>query len=133
MLNTNLKNIMSNPVITTHKDASLTDIKKSFSSNGVHHLPVMDNNKLVGIVSSQDVHIAEIINAKIDKDFDESQIKAVDIMSNKTIAIKEEANIKVAAQYFVEHKVHCLPVLDKSDNLVGLITPHDLMKLISSN
>ena len=130
--NKSLESIMSKPVFTLEQNTNLAEIKNNFRVHNVHHLPVMDSSKILGIVTTQDVHVAEIINSKIDSNFDETNIRAIDIMSNKVIAIKNSATVQDAASYFVEHRVHCLPVVDDSENLVGIVTTHDLMKLISA-
>lgn len=127
----NITVIMSKPVIKINKNTTLTEIKQSFSNNNLHHLPVIDNGNVVGIVTSQDVHVAEIINNKIEKNFDESKVLAEEIMSNKLVSIKDNATVKIAAEYFIKHKVHCLPVLNNNNDLVGIITTYDLIKYLS--
>lgn len=126
-----IETIMSTQVVSVNKNTTLTEIKQLFAKNQLHHFPVLENNNLVGIITSSDVHAAELINTKIEPNFNTDKILAEEIMQNKVVSISSNATIKDAAKYLLEHKIHSLPVINASKQLVGIVTTYDLIKYIA--
>lgn len=124
----------SNPKTVTPQD-SLLDASKLLKENGFKHLPVVDNGKLVGIVTDRDLKRASASDATtlevhellylLDK------VKVNQIMVNDTVTVKEEDLVASAAKLMVERKVGCLPVVSNG-LLVGIVTKGDMVKLLAS-
>ncbi|GAB5444033.1 MAG: CBS domain-containing protein [Fuerstiella sp.] len=98
----------------------------------VHHLPVVDGNQLVGIVTSNDflkVSFGEFgdqdgrsLDAVLDHTY-----SIPDIMNAEPISIDSSGTIREAAAVLADGNFHSLPVVD-GRRLVGIVTSSDLIR-----
>ena len=98
------------------------------------HIPIVDDNRLVGIVSDRDVLKELSPNADTDgadiHALNTLRKKAHQIMTRKVITISPEDTIEEAAAAMLEKKFNCLPVLERSGAVVGIITKTDLLESV---
>jgi acetoin utilization protein AcuB len=121
-MNERIHSIMTKDVVTVHPEDSLEVVKELLFEKHFHHLPVTDNGKLVGIITSWDL-------IKSDKRFDEyGSIKVKDLMTTKVATLGPTELIGAAAMIFLRHLFHGLPIIDDDGNLIGIITTHDILK-----
>jgi IMP dehydrogenase len=80
-------------------------------------LPVIRNNKLVGILTNRDIRFLKGSNKKVE-----------DVMTKEVVTGKENLSMDQALSIMNERKIEKLPLVDDSGNLVGLITAKDIMK-----
>ncbi|HEX2736265.1 MAG TPA: CBS domain-containing protein [Polyangiaceae bacterium] len=109
------------------------------SAGSIHHLPVLDGNKLVGIISTTDLLRAGI---GIDADEDESPVldvgqdeldEALDIegvMEKRLVTLHPKDTLRRAAELFAEASFNSLPVVDEEGELIGILTMRDLLRYI---
>ncbi len=109
-------------------------------AKGFKQLLVMDQGKLVGIVSDRDLRKPEFGDKSADKvEYWEEYYrisdlyKVKDIRTSNVITINENAPLIDAVLIFKQKKFNALPVLSDSGKLVGILTMHDILSsLISS-
>jgi acetoin utilization protein AcuB len=100
---------------------------------GVRHLPVLEKNRLVGIVVEKDLlsnqpsqattlNLYEIYSLL-------ETLRIRQIMSRPVYTVEGDCPLEEAARIMVEHKVSCLPVMD-GEKLVGIITETDVFKAL---
>ncbi|WP_456472456.1 CBS domain-containing protein [Methanocaldococcus sp.] len=99
---------------------SLKDVAKLFAKNNISGAPVLDNNKLVGIVTVHD-----IIN-----NIDRIEEKVENIMTKKVITINKDMKIYDALKIMNEYDIGRLIIVD-NDKVLGVITRTDILKIIS--
>lgn len=128
-----IKEIMTTKLLTVQPDTGVLEVKKIFTKNTFHHLPVVKpGGILIGIISKEDLlNMAQMLAVNTaGKTYTEKQynsLKAKDIMTKYPVSLEPEDTIGLAADIFLANRFHALPILD--DNvLVGLITTHDLLK-----
>jgi CBS domain-containing protein len=108
-----------------------------FREHGVSHVPVMDEGKLVGIVSIQDVieqvfqprqrqTLGEIVGEKVPV----LSIPAKGIMAKPVITVQPDASLKEAEKKMHNHNVECLVVVS-AGRLTGIVTKLDFLEPIS--
>ena len=123
--------IMTTEIITAGMDDTLGGIRKVFELNNCHHIPIVEDNRLVGIISDRDVLKGLSPTADLpiadDRALKTLKKKAHQIMTRKITTISPEDTIEEAAAVFLKLKFSCLPVLEQSGHLVGIITKTDLL------
>jgi CBS domain-containing protein len=98
----------------------------------IRHMPVIDDGKLVGVVSQRDLLAASLSRAL---DFESQQrrsfmrsVEVGEVMARNPITISPEAPLRAAVALVLRHKVGCLMVVDVTGRPVGLVTETDLLR-----
>ena len=124
MMNEPISTIMITNVVTVSPDDKLTVVKEILFNKRFHHIPVVKGpkNQLVGIITSYDIF-------KLNRKFEEYDSLTVrDIMTKKIATLRPEEAIGAAAQVFLRHLFHGMPIVNENQELVGIITTHDILK-----
>ena len=128
--------LMTHSPITVGMDATLESILDIFNTNSIHHLIVIENHKVAGIISDRDVLRAISpfagTNAETRRDAFTLHKKAHQVMSRKVISVTEGDDIKTAAMLILDNNISCLPVLGKLNKLIGILSWRDLMRFALS-
>ncbi len=124
MMNEPISAIMITKVVTVNPEDKLTVVKDILFNKRFHHIPVVKGpkNKLVGIISSHDIFK---LNAKFEE-YDKLTVQ--DVMTKKIATLRPEEKIGAAAQVFLRHLFHGLPIVNDDLELLGIITTHDILK-----
>lgn len=119
MMNEAVHTIMTkNPISLTTKH-TLADIEQLFKHHRIHHLPVVEDKKLLGLVTTYDLWNHS------EKDPQLTLVK--DIMNTRIVKISEHDKIGTAAELFLDNRFHALPVM-RGEELVGIVTTFDILK-----
>jgi CBS domain-containing protein len=129
-----VRDIMETEVTTLGRNDSLQLAKDIMNLGRVRHFPVVDDGKVVGVVSQRDLYKASLgsvmkYGEKAQRAFLEG-IAIKEVMSDPPITIAPHASVQEAARLMMEKKIGCLPVLEGS-KLVGIITETDMLKLVA--
>lgn len=129
-----VKNWMSTNLITIEDTDSMQHAMSLMKEHNVRMLPVMQKGKLVGVLSDTDLKRASASDATM-LDMHEllyliSKIKVHEIMSKTTITVPEDYTVEETAELLMEHNISGVPVTDPQGNLVGVITRHDIFKIL---
>ena len=132
-----VKNIMSKDPVTISRVAKFSEVKMIFKDNNIHHVPVVDGRKVVGMVSATDVLGADFSDQFSSGSYEENQVmdQAIDmdsIMTPSVYFVEEETSIKDITKFFTEVSFHALPVVNKKQELIGMVTTTDLIKYLSA-
>lgn len=129
-----VKEVMRTNVICASSDTKATEVKNMMTENNVSKLPVVDNGKLVGIVTKNDLLKAEPSSATTLDMFEISyllsKLTVKKIMNTKVISVGPNEVVEEAARIMVDNKISCLPVVD-GDALIGIITKSDLFHMFT--
>ena len=97
----------------------------------IGHLPVVDQGKLVGVVTDRDIKEAAPSGATTLDVYELNylllKMKVRDLIKREPVTIKPSNSVEKAATLMYEHKIGCLPVVDDAGALVGIITGRDLL------
>ena len=123
---------MSFPLVTVAPDLTVPDALALTKKAKIRHILVVEKNKLVGVVTKNDLLNASPSRATTlsvwEINYLVSQIKVSDVMATEVITTTEDTPIEEAARIMSDHKISCLPVMRNND-LVGIITETDLFKV----
>ena len=125
--------IMTKNVVKLNLSDDLTKAEMLFKKHHIRHIPVVYNNKIVGMLSYTDllrISFADAIDDENDVDTTVYNMFTVEqVMAKKLVSIAPDATIKEAAQILTTKEFHALPVCE-GDLLVGIITTTDLIKYL---
>lgn len=127
-----VKNRMSENPRTVGLESSVTEAFSLMKENNIRRLPVVDKEKVVGIVTINDLNQASPSMATTlsihELNYLLAKTKIRDIMPKRTklITISPNSYIERAAKLMRENKVSGLPVVDENEKLVGIITETDI-------
>ena len=122
-----------NPVTVTSA-TTIADAAELMKKHRFRRLPVVDIGKLVGIVTDRDLRKASPSSATTlsvhEADYLLSKASIKDIMTKKVLSIDSEATIEEAALLMYNNRIGGVPVVDKNQDVVGIITETDIFKCL---
>lgn len=124
---------MTPDVLTVTPATPLGTALRLTREHNIRHLPVLADDRLVGLVSDRDLRLAAPPVWASSTDYDElrrtfEQKTVGEVMTSTTIiSTTEDTPIEEAARVLYEHKIGCLPVM-RGDELVGILTETDVMR-----
>lgn len=122
MMNEAVSTIMTKELITVQPDDKLSMVLEAFKTKKIHHLPVIEDGKLVGLITTSDL-------MWLNRSFDDySTIQVSDVMTRKLATLEPSAKIGTAAEIFLENWFHALPIVDENELLVGIVTSFDILR-----
>jgi len=131
-----VENWMSKDVITVDVNDSMQDATRLLKEHNIRGLPVMENGKLVGVVTDRDLKKASASDATTleihELLYMISRIKVKEIMTKNPITIPVDSTIDEAAEVLLENKLSGAPVVDDKGQVVGIITQIDIFRVIIS-
>jgi len=124
--------IMSTDVVTVTMDDTLKQIRTLFSENKFHHVLVLEEDSLVGLISDRDV--LEQISPHAESESADAREantlkkKAHQIMSRRLVSVTKDLSVEEACKTLLEKGISCLPVLSSSKEIEGILTWRDMLK-----
>lgn len=132
-----VEKIMSKPVVTVILDDTLRVVKEIFESAKFHHLLVVDEGKLYGVISDRDLlkSISPFIGTLQETVHDKFTLnkKVHQIMSRKPITLPPSADVYEAISLFNQHRISCIPIVDQESAPVGIVSWRDILRIIEVN
>lgn len=145
------RDIMSSDLVTIGPEALVTDAARLMTERNIGALPVVEGDKLVGLVTEGDlimqdvklefpsyIHLLDgfIMYPPSTAKFEHELKKAVaatvaDVMTSDPTTVQADAPIEDVATLLSDRDVSRLPVLD-GDKLVGIVSKHDIVRAIAS-
>jgi IMP dehydrogenase len=105
--------------VTLSENALIADALRLMKENKIGGIPVIDKTgRLIGIVTNRDLRFEKNVKRPV-----------VEVMTSKNIITTKVTDLKKAEQMLQQYKIEKLPVVDKNDKLIGLITYKDIIKV----
>lgn len=131
LLSTPIKHIMKAEVVSLDVNQTIPDAIQILSRGHFHHIPVVEDKRLVGILSTVDIF-------KLDGDsltntdgghraLLASRARIGDIMIKDVASLSERATVGDAAELLSSGTYHALPVMNGTGELIGIVTTTDLI------
>jgi CBS domain-containing protein len=128
-----VREIMKGSPVTLKPDDTLDLANDIISLGRIRHIPVVENDKLIGIISER-----VLMGAAASRIFGLKQksksalLKSVlikEIMRKRVVTVEPDTPIKDAAHLMADRKIGCVPVVE-SGALVGLVTTTDVLRYV---
>lgn len=125
--------IMSKEIVKLNLTDSLSKAEQLFKTHKIRHIPVVSNNKIVGMLSYTDLLKASFADFSDDEKNVETTVFNIfsieQVMTKDVISIPHYATIKEAATILATHDFRALPVVQEQQ-IVGMITTTDLINYL---
>lgn len=129
-----ISKIMSTNLVTVHHGDPVSKVRQLAAERGVHHIPVVSGDQLVGIISWSDVLRVSFgdtfdadqrsVDATLDHTFTIEQL-----MKKNPVTLADNACVRNAAEILAKGEFHSIPVVHGT-KLVGIVTSTDLIKYL---
>jgi CBS domain-containing protein len=115
---------MSSPVVGVARDTEFHAAFDLMRHRKVHHLPVVEAGRVVGIVAERDLLLAAA-------NFGPAEVPVEEIMRAPVVCVSDRSTLRSAARVLVQKHIGSLPVLNARKELVGIITETDVFKVMA--
>jgi acetoin utilization protein AcuB len=118
-----VRDIMSSPAVSISPATTLEDAYRILCDEGIRHLPVVEEGRLVGVVSDRDLRLATsaLARSPLSPTSPVSKVMSREPMTADVSDPVEDVAVRMRAR-----KIGCLPVMDDGQ-LIGIITGLDLL------
>lgn len=128
-----VREIMTTPVTTLEPNDNLAFAEELMTVERVRHLPVVDGDVLVGILSHRDIAAASIPltnDPSTEQDLEaKRRVRVDEVMHHDVETISPDDDAVKAADLLLAQKVGSLPVVDERHRLMGILTESDFVAL----
>ena len=122
MMNEFVPAIMTTNVITLGPDNTQGEAREILLNRRIHHLPIVEGRKLVGMVTTWDMF-------KLGKSVEEyAQMKIREIMTTRLATLDPGQHIGAVAETLLEHLFHAVPIVNDHRELLGIVTATDVLR-----
>ncbi|MBK8034049.1 MAG: CBS domain-containing protein [Anaerolineae bacterium] len=125
---------MTSPVLSITPSTPIANAHQMMKDYGIRRLPVVEDNRLVGIITLGDVREASPSDATTlsiwELNYLWAQLTVDRVMSRKVLTVHPTDLVLEAARIMLEHKVSGLPVVNQRDELIGIITESDIFRML---
>lgn len=124
--------IMTKNILRISLSDNLSTAESIMKKNHIRHLPVVEKERIVGMVSLNDLLRISFADA-VDVNGEEVETSIYDmftieqVMTKKVEWISSDTTVAEAARLFLKYEFHALPVVDK-DCLTGIVTTTDVIR-----
>ena len=129
-----LTNLMVTDITTVQVGQPVSHVRQLFAKNSFHHIPVLDGERLVGMVSSLDIvkltfEAYETDDRTMDAVLDQT-FKLEDVMTKDLVTVSHKDTVRRAVNLLADGTFHSLPVVGENETLKGIVTSTDLIKYL---
>ena len=125
--------IMTKELVTLNTTQSLYDAERLFKEYNIRHIPVVEGDKILGVLSYSDllrISFADVTEGEEDVSSVVYDMYTIpQIMAKAPITVQASTNMKEVAEILATQSFHSIPVLD-GEKLVDIVTTTDLIKYL---
>lgn len=132
-----ITHIMTSQLFTVEKTESLTEVERLMKRKHIRHVPVVEDNKIIGIVSLTDLQRLSYTSSFADEENEGDDDVAIfnilsldQVMIRNPFCIQKNATVGDACDVLIRMDFHALPVVDGGE-LIGIVTTTDLLRYLS--
>jgi acetoin utilization protein AcuB len=122
--------VMTTDLCIAHPETTVHEVMRRMEQEGVRHVPVVDGEELVGLVSDRD--IARFTHATLLTDRPDPRLRlhapVAQIMSARPLTVAADDDIDDVIATLLEGRVGAVPVTDPLGRLVGLVSVVDVLR-----
>lgn len=122
MMNELVHTHMTKDVITLNPNDTLGQARNILIDKHIHHIPIVDGKKLVGMVTSWDIF-------KLGKSVEEyAPMKVSEVMTRRVATLDPDQHLGAVADVLTRHLFHAVPIVNDDHELLGIVTSTDIIR-----
>ena len=122
MMNELVASHMTKDVITLNPDSTLGEARDIMLQKHIHHIPILDGKRLVGMVTSWDMF-------KLGKSAEEyGKMKVSEVMTKRVATLDPGQHLGAVADVLTRHLFHAVPIVNDDHELLGIVTSTDIIR-----
>lgn len=132
-----ITHIMTSQLFTVEKTESLAEVERIMKRKHIRHVPIVEDQKIIGIVSLTDLQRLSYTSSFADEENESDEDVAIfnilsleQVMIRNPFCIQKTATVGDACDVLIRMDFHALPVVDGSE-LIGIVTTTDLLRYLS--
>jgi CBS domain-containing protein len=122
MMNELVQSHMTTDVITLGPENTLGEAREILLRKHIHHLPIVEGRKLVGMVTSWDFFKLGMSAAE------SKDMRLKEIMTTKVATLEADQHLGAAAEVLTQHLFHAIPIVNEHHELLGIVTSTDIVR-----
>ena len=130
-----IKEVMKNNPITVDSEALVLDALRIMKENGLRALPVIDKNKLVGVVTYRELNEAIPYPSSLSKAHEShslsQKMKVKDIVKKSVVTLSQDTPFEEGLRIGQQKGIIEFPVVDESGKLVGIFAESDIIRVLT--
>ncbi|MFN0213308.1 MAG: HPP family protein [Saprospiraceae bacterium] len=132
---TPISKIMTRKPATVAPDDNLETVRSIFEKHGFHHIPVVENGKLAGIISYTD-YLRIISELYGNEQAERNNVRSLHtilvsaVMTEHLVCLTPTDTVEDALRIFKTNHFHAVPVIEGDRRLVGILSTQDLIKVL---
>jgi len=126
------KDIMSSPVRSLSPDTTIKTAWKIFSQQEFRHLPITQNNKIIGLLSERDLlkKTQTLFDIKNQDSNNHAHTLITEIMTTQVLSATPDTEIRDIAKILFDENIGCMPLIDDNEHLTGILTRKDILRAV---
>lgn len=127
-----VSSIMSTDLVSVNTTQSLTEVNDLLESNGIHHMPVVSGEEVIGMISKTDLQKISFVSSYGEEHVGTSMYNILSIeqvMTKDVETVESKDTIHDVAEILAKNEFHALPVVDDG-KLTGMVTTTDLINYL---
>jgi CBS domain-containing protein len=120
-MGTNVRDVMTPRPRAAAPDTPLSQVAELMVTEDVGAIPVIDGDKLAGVITDRDIVVRAIAKGK-----DPRGMATSEISSGEVVTVGPDHDLSDALHLMAQHQVRRLPVVDDENRLVGMVSQADV-------
>lgn len=129
-----VRDLMTAKPITVDPETPMLDARQRMVEERIRHLVVVENDRVVGIVTDRDIRLnlpSPATSLSVwEMNYLLSKLTVGGVMSKSVLVVDPDRPLAEAARIMVDHKIGALPVVD-GGSLVGIVTESDFVRAMA--
>ncbi len=132
-----IAHVMSRHIVTIDADEDLMAARSLFDRHHFHHLMVVDNGRLVGVISDRDLlrNLSPFIGQLSERQQDVRTLykRVHRVMTSHPITVTADASISDVVRLMLDHEISCVPVVAMDARPVGIVTLRGMLRAMNES
>jgi CBS domain-containing protein len=120
-MTTKVRDVMTAGPVCVTPDTPVSVVAEVMDSDNIGSVPVVENDRLTGVITDRDIVVRAIAQGK-----DPRGMPVREIYSRDVIAVTPDDKLKDVVSIMADNQVRRIPVVDKENHLVGVISQADI-------